>query len=55
MRFHYVRDCTLSEERDYWRNEVGGDAQYIIKWSRCMGSFVRLPAHTDIDFKVNSV
>jgi hypothetical protein len=23
-RFHYVRYCTLSEVRDYWRNKAGG-------------------------------
>jgi hypothetical protein len=26
-RFRYVRYCTLSEVRDYWRNNAGGDTQ----------------------------
>jgi hypothetical protein len=27
MRFLYVRYCTLSEVRDYWRNKADGDAE----------------------------
>jgi hypothetical protein len=27
MRFHYVRYCTLSEVRDYWRNTEDWYAQ----------------------------
>jgi hypothetical protein len=37
----YVRYCSLSDVRDYWRNKTVGDAQYIIKRSHCIGSLVR--------------
>jgi hypothetical protein len=27
ISFRYVRDCTLTEVRDYWRSKADGDAQ----------------------------
>jgi hypothetical protein len=37
LRFRYVRYCTLSEVRDYWRNKADGGVQYIRKWSQFKG------------------
>jgi hypothetical protein len=43
MRFRYVKYCTLSAVRNYWRNKVDEEAQQIRIWSRCKGRLVRLP------------
>jgi hypothetical protein len=36
MRFHYVRYCTLSDVRDYWRNKADGDAQKMVAVHRSL-------------------
>jgi hypothetical protein len=47
MRFRYVRYCTLSEVRDYWRTKAGGDAK---KSENGRGAWVAISDHpTDTD------
>jgi hypothetical protein len=47
MKFPYVRHCTLSEARDYWRNKVDGDAQWVTKWRGAGVALCSHPTHTD--------
>jgi hypothetical protein len=43
MRFRHVRYCTLSEVWDYWRNKADGNAEWVRKFSWCMGRLVPAP------------